>query len=96
VEDFISLVRQLEQAVPDIELGTDVIVGFPGETREQFMDTVKLFQKIQFKVAFISMYSPRKGTAADRLYKDDVERKEKKWRHAYLTKVWRESLKHEK
>lgn len=96
VEDFIGLVRQIEQTVPDIELGTDIIVGFPGETREHFMDTVELVKKVQFKVAFISMYSPRKGTTADRLYKDDVERKEKKWRHAYLTKVWRESLKHAK
>lgn len=93
VEEFISLVREIERAVPDIELGTDIIVGFPGETREQFMDTVNLFKEVQFKVAFISMYSSRKGTAADRLYEDDVGLKEKKWRHAYLTKVWRESLK---
>lgn len=96
VEEFISLVRAIEQAVPDIELGTDIIVGFPGETREQFMDTVELFKKVKFKVAFISIYSPRKGTPAEKFYQDDVSHKEKKWRHAYLTKVWRESLKHAK
>ncbi len=93
VEEFVELVRQIEKVVPDIELGTDVIVGFPGEAREQFMDTVELFKKVNFKVAFISIYSPRKGTVADKLYKDDVARKEKKWRHAYLTKIWRERLK---
>lgn len=92
-QEFISLINAIKRAVPDIELGTDIIVGFPGETREQFMDTVTLFKKIKFRVAFISMYSARKGTLAERLYVDDVPLKEKKWRHAYLTKVWRESLK---
>jgi len=89
VEEFIALIREIEKAVPDIELGTDIIVGFPGETRKQFMDTVELFKKVKFKVAFISMYSPRKGTAAERLFEDDVSLKEKKWRHAYLTKIWK-------
>jgi len=93
VEEFISLVRDIENAVPDVELGTDIIVGFPGETREQFMDTVELFKTIEFKVAFISIYSPRKGTTAEKFYQDDVSHEEKKWRHAYLTEVWRESLK---
>lgn len=96
VEEFINLVRDVKKAVPDIELGTDIIVGFPGETRKAFMDTVDLFKKVKFKVAFISIYSPRKGTVAERLYKDDIDRKEKKWRHSYLTKIWRESLKNDK
>ena len=93
VEEFIRLVRAIEKAVPDIELGTDIIVGFPGETREQFMDTVELFKTVKFKVAFISIYSPRQGTPAEKFYQDDVSHTEKKWRHAYLTKVWRERLK---
>lgn len=92
-QEFEKLVDDIRGVVPGIELGTDIIVGFPGETRSQFMDTVKLVKKIKFKVVFISMYSPRKGTLAERLYPDDVPLKEKKWRHAYLTKVWRESLK---
>ena len=91
VEDFISLVERVKKAKPSLELGTDIIVGFPGETREQFMDTVKLFQSIKFNVAFISIYSPRKGTPAEKFYKDDVSRDEKKWRHEYLTQVWKAS-----
>ena len=91
VEDFAALISKIKAAKPDVELGTDVIVGFPGETREQFLDTVKLFEKVKFNVAFISIYSPRKGTPAERFFKDDVPAKEKKWRHAYLTKVWRAS-----
>jgi len=96
VEDFMSLINSLKIAKPSVEFGTDVIVGFPGETRDQFMDTVKLFEIIIFNVAFISIYSPRKGTPAEKYFKDDVTLKEKKWRHSYLTNVWKSSkLKYE-
>lgn len=91
IEDFKELISRLHQAKPELRLGTDIIVGFPGETRDQFMDTVKLFEEIKFDVAFISIYSPRKGTPAERFFKDDIPLKEKKWRHAYLTKVWNEN-----
>ncbi|MBD3366045.1 MiaB/RimO family radical SAM methylthiotransferase [candidate division WWE3 bacterium] len=91
IEEFLDLVTQIKKARPSVELGTDVIVGFPQETREQFMDTVNLFKQVKFNVAFIAMYSPRKGTAAEKMFEDDVPLKEKKWRHAYLTKVWREN-----
>jgi len=90
IEEFTSLLHQIKKAKPAVEFGTDIIVGFPGETREQFMDTVKLFQTIPFNVAFISMYSVRKGTPAEKLYEDDVSLEEKKWRHAELMRVWRE------
>jgi tRNA-2-methylthio-N6-dimethylallyladenosine synthase len=93
VEEFIDLIEKIKKAKPTAEIGTDIIVGFPSETREQFMDTVKLFEKVKFNVAFISIYSPRKGTPASQLYADDVTREEKKWRHAYLTKVWNETKK---
>ncbi|MFA6981597.1 MAG: MiaB/RimO family radical SAM methylthiotransferase [Patescibacteria group bacterium] len=92
VEEFIKLIDLLKQAKSRLELGTDIIVGFPGETEDQFMDTVRLFQKVKFNVAFISMYSERLGTFAQKNYEDDVTLAEKKRRHAYLTKVWKESL----
>ena len=79
-------------AKPHVELGTDIIVGFPGETEDQFMDTVELFKKVKFNVAFISIYSERKGTNAEKMYSDDVPLSEKKRRHAYLTKVWKDTL----
>jgi len=90
-EEYVNLVERIRKVRPGIEIGTDIIVGFPGETREQFMDTVKLIEEIKFSVAFISMYSPRKGTFAEKNLKDDVPLKEKKWRHMYLTKVWRKN-----
>jgi len=88
-EEFINLIERIRKVKPGIEIGTDLIVGYPGETREQFMDTVKLVKKAKFAVAFISMYSPRKGTYAQINLEDDVPLKEKKWRHMYLTKVWK-------
>jgi len=91
IEEFFDLVDRLKQIRPNIELGTDIIVGFPNETRDQFMGTVELFKRVSFAVAFISMYSPRKGTNSVKNFKDDVPVEEKKYRHAYLNKVWREN-----
>lgn len=93
VEEFIKLITSIRKAKPGIEIGTDIIVGFPGETEKQFMDTVKLVEKVKFNVAFIAMYSQRKGTLAEKNFKDDVSRDEKKRRLAYITKVWRDSKK---
>lgn len=90
-EEFVDLISRLKIVRPNLEIGTDIIVGFPNETREQFMDTVSLFNKIDFAVAFISMYSPRKGTASFKNLSDNVPMIEKKWRHSYLNKVWRET-----
>jgi len=91
IEEFINLINSLRFVRPSIEIGTDAIVGFPGETKTQFMDTVNLFKKVKFPVAFISMYSPREGTFAKKKYKNDVSLKEKKRRHFYLTKIWKQN-----
>ena len=55
------------------------------------MDTVSLVKEVGFSVAFISMYSPRKGTYAQINLKDSVALKEKKWRHMYLSKIWKKT-----
>lgn len=92
IEDFKELITRIKDSRPDMAFGTDIIVGFPGETEEQFMDTVQLFKDIKFNAAFISIYSPRKGTPAEKFFEDDIPLKEKKRRHAYLMNVWKESL----
>ena len=91
VEEFEQLIQDIREVRPNIEIGTDIIVGFPGETREKFMDTVNLVKKMKFSVIFISMYSPRKGTFAQKNFKDDIPLKEKKWRHMFLSKVWKQN-----
>jgi tRNA-2-methylthio-N6-dimethylallyladenosine synthase len=70
----------------EVALSTDVIVGFPGETKKQFLSTVGLFKKIKFDMAYIAQYSPRPGTAAAKL-KDNVKPREKKRRLNALTKI---------
>lgn len=84
VEQYEELVRKIRKSMPDINLSTDVIVGFPGETKRQFNNTVKLFQKIKFNIAYIAKYSPRSGTAAANL-KDNVPHLEKKRREKILS-----------
>ncbi len=83
VSQYKKLVQKIRKAMPDINLSTDAIVGFPGETEKQFQNTVKLFKEIKFNTAYISKYSPRSSTAAFKL-KDDVFIKEKKRRWKIL------------
>jgi len=85
-EQYVELVKKIRGRISDINLSTDVIVGFPGETKKQFENTVKLFKKIKFNVAYISKYSPRSGTAAFRL-KDNVPINEKKRREKILMEL---------
>lgn len=83
VRQYLGLVRKIRRKIPEIEIGTDIIVGFPGETEEQFQNTVDLCKKVGFKVAYIARYSPRPQTAAYKL-KDDVPLAEKKRRWKIL------------
>lgn len=79
--DYLKLVEKIRKTIPDIYIGTDIIVGFPGETETQFNNTVLLCRKVGFAKAYVARYSPRSGTAAFKL-KDDVtpEEKRKRWR----------------
>lgn len=86
VEQYKQLVKKIRQKMPQIKLSTDVIVGFPGETKKQFQNTVKLFKEIKFTNAYIAKYSPRPGTLAARL-KDNVPLKEKKRREKILRQI---------
>jgi len=86
-EEYLTLVNKIKMAVPEITLGTDIIVGFPGETDEQFESTLKLIREVKFKNIFVAMYSPRKGTVAAETMTDDVSRKVKKERHQKVLKL---------
>ncbi|MGQ9617803.1 MAG: tRNA (N6-isopentenyl adenosine(37)-C2)-methylthiotransferase MiaB [Candidatus Aminicenantia bacterium] len=72
-EEFIEKVNMIRANIPDIAIGTDIIVGFPGETEEEFEETLSLIEEIKFDNLYSFKYSPRKGTLASRM-KDDVPR----------------------
>ena len=63
-EEFLHWINKLKTAIPDISFSTDIIVGFPGETEEEFLQTRELCEKIGFEQQFIFRYSPRKNTPA--------------------------------
>jgi tRNA-2-methylthio-N6-dimethylallyladenosine synthase len=79
VEAYLELVERLRAAIPGIVLTTDVIVGFCGETEEQFESTLELLRRVRFEQVFAAAFSVRPGTPAARLA-DDVPRVEKKRR----------------
>lgn len=70
-EQYLEKVATLREIVPNVSLGTDIIVGFPTETDEEFQETFDIFKQIRYSVAFLFTYSPRKGTPAFR-WKDDI------------------------
>lgn len=63
-EQYLELVRKIREAVPDISLTTDIIVGFPGETEEDFLETMDIVEKVRYDSAFTFIYSKRTGTPA--------------------------------
>lgn len=64
---YLDLVAKIREAVPEINLTTDLIVGFPGETEEDFQDTLRLVEAVRFSSAFTFIYSPRPGTPAAKM-----------------------------
>jgi len=89
LSDYARIVDALRKTVPGIALGTDIIVGFPGETEEDFARTVEAMQTIEYDSAFIFKYSTREGTAAARL-PDSVPLEKKKERNRILLQLQEE------
>ncbi|TXH07955.1 MAG: MiaB/RimO family radical SAM methylthiotransferase [Candidatus Moraniibacteriota bacterium] len=82
-DEYLSLIDRIRNEVPDAEFTTDIIVGFPGETHEDFEATMDIARRVKFTKAYIAWYSPRHGTAALKLG-DDVDIHEKKRRYTEL------------
>lgn len=86
IEQYLEKVQMLREIVPNVALGTDIIVGFPTETEEEFQKTFDLMKEIEFSVAFLFAYSARKGTPAMR-WKDDIPEETKQERLQRLLKL---------
>jgi tRNA-2-methylthio-N6-dimethylallyladenosine synthase len=92
---YINLVKEIKKNIPDIFLSTDIIVGFPEETKKEFQDTLNLVKEIEFGMIYISKFSKRKGTLSEKMI--PIQEKEKKKREKILTDLLKKiSLKNNK
>lgn len=87
VEQYMKVLDMAREKIPGITVSTDIIVGFCGETPEQFEETVAALERGQYDLAFIAQYSPRPGAVAEKRFPDDVEKEEKVRRDKTLTEV---------
>ena len=84
-EDYLNLVKEMREKIPGLSLSTDIIVGFPNETEEEFQDTLSLVDIVKYEAAFTFIYSPRKGTPAAKMI-DNVPYEVKSRRFKELVK----------
>lgn len=91
VEDYRRLVSDIRDRIPGVSIATDVIVGFPGESKEQFDRSYALLDELRLDVVHLARYSVRPGTVAERKLPDDVA-EEEKWRRFRLMEELQESI----
>ena len=91
-ESYLALIERIKTALPDISLTTDIIVGFPGETEEDFLDTMDVIKKVKYENAYMFMYSIREGTPAATMG-DQIPEDVKKSRLQRLMEVQNENAK---
>jgi len=84
---YLELLDKARAIVPDIAIAGDFMVGFPGETEEDFQGTVRLVEKARYKNCFVFKYSPRPGTMADKRLQDDIPQEIKRRRNIELLSV---------
>lgn len=89
-QQYMDLTAKIRETIPDIVLTTDIIVGFPTESDEEYADTLDVVKKVGFHSSFIFKYSERKGTIAVKKYKDDVPETVKTERIVHLNALQKE------
>ncbi len=86
-EEYLELIDRIRTKIPEMTFTTDIIVGFPGETRKNFEDSIDLVKRVDFAKTFIAWYSPRPGTSATKGMMDDISIEEKQRRFHELDAV---------
>lgn len=83
---YLEIIDKIKKRIPGVKISTDVIIGFPGETKKDFKETIKVFETVKYSTAFFNKYSPRPGTASEKL-EDSILWEEKKKRELLLKAV---------
>jgi len=86
-QDYRDLIAKIRERIPDCSIATDIIVGFPGETDEQFMETYRVLSDLKLDVAHLARYSSREGTVATRRMDDNISDEEKMHRFRMLEEL---------
>ena len=86
-DQFLRKIDQIRNIIPDVTLTTDLIVGFPGETELDFLDSINLLKEVNFDKVHVAAYSERKGTFAFRQIEDDIPQKTKRERLNEVNKL---------
>ena len=90
-QQYLELVEKMKKEIPNLTLSTDIIVGFPGETEEEFEDTLDVVKKVNFEQVYMFIYSRRVGTPADRM-QNQVPEEQKHIRFEKLKKLVEEQI----
>lgn len=85
-EHYLNLIKKIRNKIPRVAISTDTIVGFPGETKKQFKDSVDVYKEVGYDMAYIAQYSPRTGTVSFNM-RDNVKKEEKIRRDKELNKI---------
>ena len=85
-KEYLEIVKKLREKIPGVSITTDIIVGFPGETEEDFLQTLDIVNKVKYDLAYTFIFSPREGTPAAKM-EDNTSMKEKKERLARLNEL---------
>lgn len=83
-KEYLELVDKIRRSVEGAKISTDIIVGFPGEDEKAFLETIDVCKKVNFDIAYINKYSPRKGTVSARMFENEIPQSEKKRRWKIL------------
>lgn len=86
-KEYINLIKKIKKKIPTAQISTDIIVGFPSETKKQFENTVKLAKEVGFAYAYIAKYSARPNTAATKAFTDNISYAEKERRFRILDQI---------
>ncbi|HBH46690.1 MAG TPA: hypothetical protein DDX47_05010 [Candidatus Jacksonbacteria bacterium] len=90
-KDYLELIDKIRAIIPGVAISTDIIVGFPGEAEADFLATAKVMEQAKFDMAYLARYSPRPGTVAAKMMKDDISAAEKIRREKYLELILRQT-----